>query len=192
MNALFGSQFKALKVLFNTLKIKYAVIGGMAVLLYGEPRLTLDIDVSAAIAKADVGKFLLMAKRFGFRPIPNNIMRFIAKTNVIPLRYSKGTSIGRCDIIIAQNAIEQETIERARPKKVGSVNMCVVSAEDLIIHKITSSRPRDREDLAGIIRRQKGKLDLEYIRRWLRKIDRVNAGPKLTGVFDNLVKSSRP
>jgi hypothetical protein len=191
MNVLFDTQCKALKALFTALKIRYAVIGGVAVLLYGEPRLTLDIDVSVSIAKVDIKNFLAAAEKLGFRAIPGDIMGFISKTGVIPLRYSKGKSIGRADIIIAQNAIEHKTIERAVIKKVGSVNMRVVSAEDLIIHKITSSRPRDRGDLAGIIKRQKDKLDLGYIRHWLRKIDRVNTGPRLIGVFNNLIKSCR-
>jgi hypothetical protein len=40
------------------------------------------------------------------------------------------------------------------------------TAEDLIIHKLVAGRPRDLEDIRGILTHQK-RLDERYLKRWL-------------------------
>jgi predicted nucleotidyltransferase len=184
--SLFEKQLKALIQLFNETDIKYAIIGGLAVLFYGRPRFTADIDVNILIDRDKIDFFLAKAKKRGFKIIPKNSSSFIKETGVIPLFFRKGNIGERCDIIIAESAIEYAGINRARIKKIGSVKAKVVTAEDLVIHKITSNRPRDIEDLRGILLRQKGKLDVKYILSWLNKIDKVNRKSKLKKLFKKL------
>jgi len=43
----------------------------------------------------------------------------------------------------------------------------LISAEDLIIHKCVAGRPRDVEDVEGILVRQKLQVDVHRIRFWL-------------------------
>jgi hypothetical protein len=38
--------------------------------------------------------------------------------------------------------------------------------EDLILHKLFAGRPRDLEDVSGIVLRQRGKLDWDYVKQW--------------------------
>jgi hypothetical protein len=54
----------------------------------------------------------------------------------------------------------------------GKTRLAFASVEDVIIHKIVAHRPRDLEDLRGILRRTP-EMDLRYIRRWLRKMEVV-------------------
>lgn len=187
MNSL-ERQLKALIGLFSFTKTKYVILGGLAVVLYGEPRLTADIDVNISIRKDEIGVFLSAARNLGFYPIPSNIKSFIKETGVIPLRFAKGNVFGRCDIIIAENPIEYQALKRAKIKKIGSLRAKFVSPEDLIIHKITSDRARDLEDLKGILIRQQGKLDIEYILFWLKKIAKANHKPELINLFKKLLQ----
>lgn len=186
--SLMEEHLKALIGLFNHLKIKYAVLGGLAVVLYGEPRLTADIDVNIAMEKNRLDSFLSVAKKFGFYPIPSNIKLFFKRTGVLPMKFARSDITGRCDIIIAENAIENMGIKRAKLKKIGSTKAKFVSAEDLVIHKITSDRPRDTEDLKGILMRQQGKLDIQYINLWLKNIARLNNKPELLRRFKTLLR----
>jgi hypothetical protein len=39
----------------------------------------------------------------------------------------------------------------------------ICSPEDLILHKIVSSRPRDHEDVEGVFRYRHQELDYEYL-----------------------------
>lgn len=188
MNIALEKEMAALVKFFNAAKIRYAILGGIAVLIYGEPRLTMDIDVNVSMGKSNMNEFLKIGAKYGFYPIPRNIRSFIKKTGVIPMRFHKGKISGRCDVIIAQNPIEFSALERAVTRKIGPVKIKVITPEDLIIHKITSSRPRDIEDLRGIISRQKGKLDIKYIKSWIKKISYVNHERGLIKLFDGLIK----
>ena len=46
---------------------------------------------------------------------------------------------------------------------VAGTNVRLCAAEDLVLHKLASERPRDREDVEGVIVRQAGALDREYL-----------------------------
>ncbi len=181
-------QLKKLTGLLSSLKIDYVVLGGIGVSIYGEPRLTLDIDINIMLDEEKIDDFLKEAKKYGFYPITSSIKRFVHKTGVIPMRFSKGKVTGICDFIIAENPIEYLSIRRGRFKKINSTKVKLVTPEDLIIHKITSSRPRDLEDVQGILMRQKGKLDIKYIKYWLEKLAKANHKPELLRLFESLLK----
>lgn len=180
-------QLKQLVKLMSDEKADYAILGGIAVSIYGEPRLTLDIDVSLTLDINKIDNFFKKAKKYGFSPIPLNIKKFIKATGIIPMKFSKNKVVGKCDFIIAQNALEYIGIKRALLKKIYSIKVKLISPEDLIIHKITSSRPRDIEDLQGILIRQRGKLDIRYINFWLKKIAKANRKPELLNLFKSLL-----
>ncbi len=42
--------------------------------------------------------------------------------------------------------------------------------EDLILHKIISERPKDLEDIRGVLAAQRGKLDLLYLEPRIREL----------------------
>lgn len=188
MNAL-ELELKTLVKFLSAEKIKYVILGGIAVSIYGEPRLTADIDVNIIFNKKEITEFLGKARRRGFYPLSPNIKEIVDKAGVIPLKFAKGKIKSTCDIIIAENILEYQAIKRARLKKLGTVKARVVSPEDLIIHKITSSRPRDIEDLKGILIRQKGKLDIKYIIKWLKIIDKANKKSDLYSSFNRILKN---
>lgn len=179
-------QLKQLLKLFKATRVKYAILGGIAVSIYGEPRSTFDIDINIMLDNNKIEGFLKKARKYGFTPLPANIKNFIKATGVIPMKFSKSNITGKSDFIIAQNILEHLCINRARFRKIYSIKARIVTAEDLIIHKITSQRPRDLEDAQGILIRQHGKLDIKYITQWLKKIDRVASQPKLLKLFQRL------
>jgi len=172
-------------------KIKYVILGGIAVSIYGEPRFTQDIDVNIIFDITKLDEFLREAGKYGFHPIGPDTKKIAEKTGVIPLRFRKGKTGAGCDIIIAENLIEYTSIRRGRLKKIGSVKARIITAEDLVIHKITSSRPRDIEDLRGILIRQKGELDIGYIKFWLKKIDKINRKTRLFKKFMQKIAKAR-
>ena len=104
------------------------------------------------------------------------------------MKFKKNNVTGRCDFIIAQNILEYMGIRRGRSKRIYSIPAKIISPEDLVIHKITSDRARDLEDLRGILIRQGPKLDTRYILFWLKKIAKANHKPGLVNLFKNLLK----
>lgn len=184
------SQLRALAGFLKAKKIRYAILGGVAVSVYGEPRLTADIDINIIFDKKRIPEFLKSARGFHFYPVFRKAAKIAQKTGVLPLAFKGKGAFGKIDVIIAENPLEYAAIKRSRIKKLNSMNLRIVSPEDLIIHKITSTRPRDIEDLNSILMRQKGKLDIGYIRAWLKKIDRINKSPQLCGLFNSLLRGT--
>ncbi|MCX5686925.1 MAG: nucleotidyltransferase [Candidatus Omnitrophica bacterium] len=174
--------------LVNAMKVDYAVLGGLAVNLYGEPRFTADVDMNIMLEKEKLQAFIQKARKFGFSPACANLTMFIKKTGVIPMNFSKRGVRGRCDFIIAENELEKAALGRAVIRKTGSIKAKFVSPEDLIVHKIISLRPHDREDVRGILIRQFGKLDMRYIKNWLAKLDKMDKNLNSLALLNRLTK----
>ncbi len=186
MNSL-ALQLRALDKCLRSQRIQYAIIGGIAVSLYGEPRFTADIDVNVLLDKRKVGDFLKTSAGFGFYPLVEYIGKMAEETGVLALKFQKGETSGRLDVILAENLLEHAAIRRSVLKKIATTKVRVASPEDLVLHKIASSRPRDLEDLKGILARQKGNLDIRYIDRWLKRIDSVDKKSGLLRKFHQLI-----
>jgi len=181
-------QLRSLANLLLRTKRRYVILGGLAVSIYGEPRLTRDIDINIILGKFEINSFLKDARKYGFSTASSESRSIAERTGVLALKFKKGKTTGSCDIIMAENPLEYASIERGRPKKIYSIKARLITPEDLIIHKITSSRPRDAEDLKGILIRQKGKLDIKYIEGWLKKIDTADKNANLLGLFKALLR----
>jgi hypothetical protein len=141
--------------------IPYMVVGGMAVLVHGVPRLTRDIDVTVRLAPSEVPR-LIAALGSAFHPLVEDPRSFVEETRVLPVEGPGGT---RADVIFAGLPFEEAAIGRARPERLGQVEVRVCTPEDLVVHKIVSERPRDREDVAGILERSGARMDLERLDR---------------------------
>lgn len=152
-------------------KIPYMLIGGQAVLLHGMARLTQDIDITLGV---DVDKLGLMKKilKGGDLLIPDNVDDdFIKKTNVlIAVDQASGIKI---DLIFSFTVYEKEAIKRARKVKINNYVVRFASCEDTIIHKMFAARPRDLEDVRGLLNINKEKLDLKYIEKWLKEFSGI-------------------
>ncbi|MBI5308461.1 MAG: hypothetical protein HZB37_09075, partial [Planctomycetes bacterium] len=59
---MFEELLSKISVYLNRYRIPYMIIGGQAVLLYGEPRLTRDIDITLGIDIDRIDKILALAK----------------------------------------------------------------------------------------------------------------------------------
>ncbi len=144
--------------------IPYMVIGGQAVMLHGEPRLTGDIDVTLGVDVSDLPRVLELVNRSGFRAVADDVEQFAARTNVLPLS-DLSTSV-RVNLIFSCTEYEAQAIKRSIPTAVLGTTVRFAAAEDLVIFKLFAGRPRDIEDVRGILSRQK-RLDETYVMHWL-------------------------
>jgi hypothetical protein len=148
-----------LNAALRELNVPYMVIGGVANLVWGQPRTTQDVDVTAAVPDNRVDEVITeLGRRFTL--LPEQPAEFMRQTRVLPLAAPNGT---RIDLIRAGLPYEEAAIRRATVQELGGFRMPVATAEDLILHKLASERPRDREDAAGVIRRQLTNLDRGYL-----------------------------
>ena len=66
---------------------------------------------------------------------------------------------------------EQEAIRNATAEDFGGLLIPVVTAEDLLLMKMLAARPRDTEDAAKILLRQRGSIDWDYVLRTARALE---------------------
>jgi len=139
--------------------VPYMIIGGLANAIWGEPRATLDVDVTVWVPKDRLSAVItdLCASFRGLVDRPEN---FVAETRVLPLESKDGV---RIDVIFGVLPFEQEAIGRASKVRVGRQSIPFCTPEDLILMKIFSTRPRDIDDARGVTLRRFHDLDLDYL-----------------------------
>ena len=180
---MFESLLERMALTLERARIPYMIIGGQAVLLYGEPRLTKDIDVSLGIDLSRLNELVVVAKSIGLDPLADP-EEFTRKTMVLPCS-DPSTGI-RVDFILSFSPYEKTALSRVRRIKVRKAEVDFVSLEDLVIHKILAGRPRDLEDVRHILIRNP-KADLAYIRQWLREFS-DSVGEDFLATFDHLAR----
>ncbi len=162
---------KILRTVARELKqasIPYMVIGGQAVLIYGEPRLTRDIDVTLGIGVSELARIKKVLPAMDLKILVKNDREFVERTMVLPTK-DKESEI-RVDFIFSFSPYERQAIGRARDIKVGRTRVKFASLEDVVIHKVISGRPRDLEDIQSILVKNP-KYDPDYISGWLKEFD---------------------
>jgi hypothetical protein len=90
----------------------------------------------------------------------------------------------RIDLIFSTSLYEQEAIRRARTVRIADADVSYASIEDVIIHKMVAGRPRDLEDVRGILVRNT-LIDRPYILKWLKQFVPA-VGKDLPSEFDEL------
>jgi len=148
---------------------KFCVIGGLAVQRWGEPRTTLDVDITLF---TDLGQEENYA-RILLNHFPSRISdarEFALQHRVLLLRSSNGKDL---DIALGALPFEKTMMERAAPLEFApGILLPCCTAEDLLILKVFAGRPRDELDARSIVARQEN-LDVGYIRRQLRELARI-------------------
>jgi hypothetical protein len=163
------------------------VIDGLVVGVWGEPRLTRDIDVKIMAGRADRGRVL--EKLSHLTPLNADSDEALRRNGIAFFQDDTGV---RIDIMLADNQFDETAIGRAQmieimPGKVARV----CSAEDLIIYKMLSLRPRDQIDAETVVRRQGETLDDSYVLDWLRQFELALDDGTLVSRYREMRQASR-
>ncbi len=176
-------SIRSLQQLLQEADIPSVVIGGVAVALWGEPRVTRDVDLKVLLTRDEAGR-LLSVLTPGYTPLLPDPQRALKEQAMLFVQDPTGT---RLDLLLADTPYDVQAIQRGRIVEVhpgASIRAC--SPEDLIIYKLVSTRLRDHEDAAGIVRRQGGQLDDRYVLHWLRQFEQALDDSTLAAEYERL------
>jgi len=104
--------------LCNRKRLEYAIFGGIASIIYGSGRATIDIDL---LVRIDIDALEEVYQSFleEFRPVKENPLEFFKAYFVLPVVHkSLGTKV---DISAALSQFEREAISRGKRLRYGSV-----------------------------------------------------------------------
>ena len=170
------------------LQIPYLVTGSVAAMAYGEPRLTNDIDIVAAIEERNIADLL--------KAFPSDefyINEETAREAILPhgqfniIHPASGLKV---DIIIKQDTLFDSSrfsrVRRIYPAESYQANFA--APEDVIIKKMEYYKEGGSEkhlrDITGILKISGGMVDWDYITEWAKRLD-------LTEVWDAIKRRLR-
>ena len=82
-------------------------------------------------------------------------------------------------------------MSRAQRIDLGGVNVPVISPKDLGVSKILAGRPKDLEDVLGVLQRQREQLDMAAIRALLADLEHTLDQSDLLSVFGRVFRRAR-
>jgi predicted nucleotidyltransferase len=147
--------------LLNEHEIRYVIVGGIAVILHGIPRLTADLDVAIDLEPTQARRAIDALQRAGFvAEIPIDIRQFadenvrrswIAEKNMKALSLHDGEMPPTVIDILAESPIAFEDLyRRAKLVSLDEMTLRVASIPDLIALKRLTGRLEDLRDIAEL------------------------------------------
>lgn len=159
------------------------VIGGIAVIRWGETRVTRDIDLNVltGFGGEDLVIDGLLANYAARLP---DARAFAIRNRVLLLNTPTGTGI---DVSLGALPFEEMVIEHASSFAFApGTELRTCSAEDLVVMKLFASRPLDIRDAEGVAIRNRGQLDWRYIEEQLRPLAEVKQEPAILQTMTRL------
>lgn len=152
------------------LKIPYIITGGIAVVVWGRPRFTADIDIVVELEEKKIKQ--LASRLLGIdkdvyldEEAINEALDREGEFNFI--HPASGLKIDFW--ILTNDAFDKERIKRRIIKKIGGQKLFFSSPEDLILIKLKwfkeTHSTRQLEDIESVLKIQKN-LDFKYIKKW--------------------------
>jgi predicted nucleotidyltransferase len=156
----FSRAFEALVSTLTQRQIRYAIIGGVAVLQHTRVRTTDDINVLLSIPQIALPGLLEALRERGFEVDLERNIREFRDDGLTVLKYQEVI----IDLMRPLLPAYAHVLDRAIRANVLGQEVMVSSAEGLIVMKLIAMRPQDEADVQDLLESYGGKLDVDFIR----------------------------
>lgn len=147
----------------NKAKIKYLVVGGVAVNLYGYMRVTGDIDIVIALDEINLERMDKVMKKLKYSPrLPIRLQTLNDKTQVQKWMKEKNLKaytynsprggILQLDIVIEESMRFGKIYKQKTVKRINGTNIPLIGFNDLINMKKHAGRQKDIEDTEALLK----------------------------------------
>ncbi|MEM8963651.1 MAG: DUF6036 family nucleotidyltransferase, partial [Acidobacteriota bacterium] len=145
----------------NQAEVLYLVVGGLAVVLHGHLRTTMDLDLVVRLQEENLGRALDALQDLGYAsvlPVPLSQLAdpairdmWIREKNMIAFSlWNPGQPLFKLDILVSEPFDFASTYQRSVQVTLGATKARVVSLDDLIDLKRQSGRPQDLADIDAL------------------------------------------
>jgi hypothetical protein len=145
----------------NKKRVRYVVVGGVAVVLHGIVRLTADLDLMIDLQEKNTGKFLEAMTSLGYKPKvpvaagefndPEKRAKWKKEKNMIVFSfYDPKKPFAEVDVFIDNPLDYQRVSKNKKIYKIAGLSIPLVSLEDLKELKKLSGRAQDEADINAL------------------------------------------
>lgn len=157
------SEYEEIFRALGKARVRYLVVGGVAVMLHGVPRVTADLDLMPDFEEGNMLRLVKALAKSGLRPMipespeaiadPGNRARWVREKHMIVLRFQDWKRAYRLVDVFVRHPVP---FERAYARRLRiplfRCSAPVASARDLIAMKRKAGRDRDLYDIAALRR----------------------------------------
>lgn len=144
-------------------KVRYMLVGGLAMNLHGVPRMTMDVDLVLALDDANLVSFVAAARDLGLVPvapvaledlcIPAKRHAWSTERHMIAFALRPPNPDGpTVDVLINPPLDIEDALSRAERRDLAGAGVFVASVDDMIKLKEKSGRAQDRADIEHLRR----------------------------------------
>jgi hypothetical protein len=170
-------------------QIPAMIIGGVAASALGRPRLTQDIDALAIMPDADWGDVIESAAQYGIVARIGEALEFARRSRVLLLKHLRsGIDV---DVTLGCLPFERAAVEKSAVHNIGGLQLRLPRVEDLLVMKAIARRPKDIEDIRGLLAAHP-QVDTSEVRRWVREFATAMSMSGILEEFDKLVAQRSP
>lgn len=149
--------FEILEGLYKS-NVRYLITGGLAVNLYGVPRVTQDVDIVIAMDRENVLKITSLLKKLGYVPrLPVNpddlansdkVKDWIENKNLKAFCfYHKNENYKVIDIVLVHPLDFEKSFKTRVVKRVKDIDIYLATIDDVVKMKEFSGRSQDLSDI---------------------------------------------
>jgi hypothetical protein len=164
---------------------RFCFIGGLAVIRWGEIRMTQDVDL-CVLSGFRNEEIFIRSLLTAFKSRISDAADFALSNRVLLLSASNGVDI---DLSLAGLPFEEQMIERASPfSYCHDCELITCSAEDLIVLKAFADRTRDWADIESILLKQGKHIDIAYVIEQLTPLCELKEDSDIIKRFHKLIR----
>lgn len=146
-------------------RVRYLLVGGLAMNLHGVPRMTMDVDIVLALDDANLDAFFSCARQLGLKPqapVPLEALKdagqrkqWIESKNMIAFALAAPGATGTTvDVLIHHPLDIDAAFAAAVTRDVGGVPVPLCAVKDMIMLKQGTGRRQDVADVEHLRRIQ--------------------------------------
>ena len=155
--------FDALVSTLNERGVRYAIVGGLAIIQHGRVRTTDDIDAILAIPQVAMPGLFEALRERGFTLDVMNSVRELRDHGLTTLQFHDVL----IDLMRPVLPLYEHVLDRSIETIILGHRVRISSVESLIVMKLIALRPQDQADIQDLLTAYAGEVDLNYIRNEL-------------------------
>jgi hypothetical protein len=146
----------------------FYLFGAQAVIAYGVPRLSADVDVTLRLVPDVPDRLVEGMRAAGFEARVADA-NFVRRTRVLPfVHLATGMPL---DVVLSGSGLEDDFLARARVLDIAGLRVPTLEPSDLVIAKILAGRPKDIDDARGLLKARREEIDQARIESVLRLLE---------------------